>query len=102
MDHEIILDHATKRSRGFGFIVFDNEKVVDDILADGNMIDMNGTRVSSARWLLLRGTQISGSTMLNSTKPHCISSCCNVDHVPHSWLLVFNVKNRSSNWLVFT
>lgn len=45
VDHEIILDHATKRSRGFGFIVFDNEKVVDDILADGNMIDMNGTRV---------------------------------------------------------
>lgn len=45
VDHEIILDHATKRSRGFGFVVFDNEKVVDEILADGNMIDMNGTRV---------------------------------------------------------
>lgn len=45
VDNEIILDHATKRSRGFGFVVFDNEKVVDEILADGNMIDMNGTRV---------------------------------------------------------
>lgn len=47
MEHEIIRDHTTKRSRGFGFIVFDNEKVVDNILADGNMIDMAGTQVSS-------------------------------------------------------
>uniref|UniRef100_A0A803MGM8 RRM domain-containing protein n=1 Tax=Chenopodium quinoa TaxID=63459 RepID=A0A803MGM8_CHEQI len=45
MEHEIILDHATKRSRGFGFVVFDHEKVVDEILADGNMIDMSGSRV---------------------------------------------------------
>ncbi|KMT02287.1 hypothetical protein BVRB_9g206040 [Beta vulgaris subsp. vulgaris] len=45
VEHEIIVDHATKRSRGFGFVVFDNEKVVDDILADGNMIEMNGSRV---------------------------------------------------------
>lgn len=47
MEHEIIRDHTTKRSRGFGFIVFDSEKVVDNILADGNMIDMAGTQVSS-------------------------------------------------------
>ncbi|KNA25903.1 hypothetical protein SOVF_002430 [Spinacia oleracea] len=45
VEHEIILDHATKRSRGFGFVVFDNEKVVDDILADGNMIELDGSRV---------------------------------------------------------
>ena len=47
MEHEIIHDHVTKRSRGFGFIVFDDEQVVDDILANGNMIDMEGTQVSS-------------------------------------------------------
>lgn len=47
MEHEIIRDHTTKRSRGFGFVVFDNEKVVDNILANGNMIDMAGTQVSS-------------------------------------------------------
>ncbi|CAO2814306.1 unnamed protein product [Amaranthus hypochondriacus] len=52
VEHEIILDHATKRSRGFGFIVFDNEKVVDDILADGNMIEMNDSRVSLVLWLI--------------------------------------------------
>nr|GMC79002.1 heterogeneous nuclear ribonucleoprotein 1-like [Ipomoea batatas] len=45
VEHEIIRDHVTKRSRGFGFIVFDNEQVVDNILADGNMIDMMGTQV---------------------------------------------------------
>lgn len=47
VEHEIIRDHATKRSRGFGFVVFDSEQVVDTILVDGNMIDMNGTKVSS-------------------------------------------------------
>ncbi|KAK6238716.1 hypothetical protein QUC31_004185 [Theobroma cacao] len=45
VEHEIIRDHATKRSRGFGFIVFDTEKVVDNMLANGNMIDMEGTQV---------------------------------------------------------
>lgn len=45
VEHEIIHDHVTKRSRGFGFIVFDNEQVVDDLLTNGNMIDMEGTQV---------------------------------------------------------
>ena len=46
MEHEIIRDHVTKRSRGFGFIIFDNDQVVDTILTNGNMIDMEGTQVS--------------------------------------------------------
>jgi hypothetical protein len=47
MEHEIIRDHATNRSRGFGFIVFDAEKTVDELLAKkGNMIDLNGSQVS--------------------------------------------------------
>ncbi|GFZ05370.1 RNA-binding (RRM/RBD/RNP motifs) family protein [Actinidia rufa] len=46
VEHEIIRDHVTKRSRGgFGFIIFDNEQVVDTILTNGNMIDMEGTQV---------------------------------------------------------
>ncbi|GKV41254.1 hypothetical protein SLEP1_g48816 [Rubroshorea leprosula] len=45
VEHEVIRDHATKRSRGFGFIVFDSEKVVDNLLAEGNMIDIQGTQV---------------------------------------------------------
>lgn len=48
-DHEIIRDHATSRPRGFGFIVFDSEKAVDDLFAKkGNMIDLNGAQVSLA------------------------------------------------------
>ncbi|KAJ7964674.1 Heterogeneous nuclear ribonucleoprotein 1 [Quillaja saponaria] len=45
VEHEIIRDHATNRSRGFGFIVFDSEKVVDNLLANGNRINMDGTQV---------------------------------------------------------
>ncbi|CAL9196373.1 unnamed protein product [Musa hybrid cultivar] len=45
-DHEIIRDHTTNRSRGFGFIVFEKEKDVDDLLAKrGNMIDLAGSKV---------------------------------------------------------
>lgn len=46
MDHQIIRDHETNRSRGFGFIVFDSEQVVDDLVAKGNLIDLAGTKVS--------------------------------------------------------
>lgn len=53
MEHEIIRDHVTKRSRGFGFIVFDNDQVVDTVLANGNMIDMEGTQVSSVLWVTM-------------------------------------------------
>lgn len=46
MEHEIIRDHTTNRSRGFGFIVFDAEKTVDELLAKkGNMLDLNGSQV---------------------------------------------------------
>uniref|UniRef100_A0A7N0TUG1 RRM domain-containing protein n=1 Tax=Kalanchoe fedtschenkoi TaxID=63787 RepID=A0A7N0TUG1_KALFE len=45
VEHEIIRDHETKRSRGFGFIVFDSEQVVDKVMANGNKIDMMGSQV---------------------------------------------------------
>ncbi|GAA0164726.1 RNA metabolism protein [Lithospermum erythrorhizon] len=45
VEHEIIRDHVTNRSRGFGFVVFDSEQVVDNLLVDGNKIDMNGNQV---------------------------------------------------------
>lgn len=50
MEHQIIRDHETNRSRGFGFIVFEEEEVVDEILSKGNMIDMSGTQVSIYKW----------------------------------------------------
>ena len=49
-EHQIIRDHETNRSRGFGFIVFEEEEVVDEILSNGNMIDMSGTQVSLYQW----------------------------------------------------
>ncbi|KAJ6423697.1 hypothetical protein OIU84_024635 [Salix udensis] len=45
VEHQIIRDHETNRSRGFGFIIFDSEEVVDEMLSNGNMIDMAGTQV---------------------------------------------------------
>ncbi|CAI0378570.1 unnamed protein product [Linum tenue] len=45
VEHQIIRDHETNHSRGFGFIIFDSEKVVDELLSKGNMIDMAGTQV---------------------------------------------------------
>uniref|UniRef100_A0A5B7AD56 RRM domain-containing protein n=2 Tax=Davidia involucrata TaxID=16924 RepID=A0A5B7AD56_DAVIN len=45
IEHQIIRDHETNRSRGFGFIIFDSEEVVDELLSEGNMIDMEGTQV---------------------------------------------------------
>lgn len=46
VEHQIIRDHETHRSRGFGFVIFDNDEVVDEMLTKGNMIDMAGTQVS--------------------------------------------------------
>lgn len=46
VEHQIMFDRETKRSRGFGFIVFASEEVVDDLLANGNMIDLAGSKVS--------------------------------------------------------
>ncbi|KAH9804323.1 RNA-binding (RRM/RBD/RNP motifs) family protein [Citrus sinensis] len=45
LEHQIIRDHETNRSRGFGFVIFDSEEVVDEMLSKGNMIDMAGTQV---------------------------------------------------------
>ncbi|GMP57018.1 hypothetical protein CsSME_00021277 [Camellia sinensis var. sinensis] len=53
VEHEIIRDHVTKRSWGFGFVVFDNEQVVDTILANGNMIDMEGSQMREQKWAAL-------------------------------------------------
>jgi hypothetical protein len=51
VDHQIMRDHQTKRSRGFGFIVFSSDQVVDDLLANGNMIDLAGAKVSLVHFI---------------------------------------------------
>jgi hypothetical protein len=41
-------DHSTGRSRGFGFVTFDSEQTVEDILAQGKMHELGGKQVSKA------------------------------------------------------
>lgn len=45
-EHQIMRDHSTSRSRGFGFITFDTEQAVDDLLAKGNKLELAGAQVS--------------------------------------------------------
>lgn len=51
-EHQIIRDHETNRSRGFGFVIFDSEEVVDELLSKGNMIDLADTQVILFDWYL--------------------------------------------------
>lgn len=50
VEHQIICDHETNRSRGFGFVIFDSDEVVDELLSNGKMIDMAGTQVRLVAW----------------------------------------------------
>ncbi|CAA6672436.1 unnamed protein product [Spirodela intermedia] len=45
VDHQIIRDHHSNRSRGFGFVIFDSEQSVDDLLSNGHMIEIAGAQV---------------------------------------------------------
>ena len=38
-------DHSSNRSRGFGFVTFDTEEAVDDLLSKENKIEFAGTQV---------------------------------------------------------
>jgi heterogeneous nuclear ribonucleoprotein A1/A3 len=51
VEHQIMHDHQTRRSRGFGFVVFDSEQVVDELLAKGSMIDLAGAKVSPVHFI---------------------------------------------------
>ncbi|KAF3947957.1 hypothetical protein ACB098_01G262900 [Castanea mollissima] len=44
-EHQIMRDHSTSRSRGFGFISFDTEQAVDDLLSRGNRLELAGAQV---------------------------------------------------------
>ncbi|KAL3640303.1 hypothetical protein CASFOL_015271 [Castilleja foliolosa] len=44
-EQQIMKDHSSGRSRGFGFVTFESEQSVDDILANGNRIDFAGAQV---------------------------------------------------------
>ncbi|KAL2505224.1 RNA-binding (RRM/RBD/RNP motif) family protein [Abeliophyllum distichum] len=44
-EQQIMRDHSSGRSRGFGFITFETEQSVDDILANGNRLEFVGAQV---------------------------------------------------------
>ncbi|XP_073292102.1 uncharacterized protein [Primulina huaijiensis] len=49
VEHQIMLDHQTGRSRGFGFVTFENEDAIDKILAHGRMHELGGKQVEIKR-----------------------------------------------------
>ncbi|KAH7415847.1 hypothetical protein KP509_14G063200 [Ceratopteris richardii] len=45
VENQIMLEHGTGRSRGFGFITFDSEQAVDDLLSRGRTLEIGGKQV---------------------------------------------------------
>ncbi|KAL1811325.1 hypothetical protein DCAR_0623391 [Daucus carota subsp. sativus] len=45
VEHQIMLDHTTGRSRGFGFVTFDDENSVEKIFSDGQIHELGGKQV---------------------------------------------------------
>ncbi|GMP69930.1 hypothetical protein CsSME_00029004 [Camellia sinensis var. sinensis] len=82
VEHEIIRDHVTKRSRGFGFVVFDNEQVVDTILANGNKIDMEGSQTREQKRAALLKEKRASSGLTSPPRVIVLVAC----HLQgHSW-----------------
>lgn len=47
IEHQIMLDRNTGRSRGFGFVTFENEDAVEKIFSEGRNHELGGRQVSS-------------------------------------------------------
>ena len=45
VEHQIMRDRSNGCSRGFGFVTFDSEQVVDEIISQGKMIELGGKQV---------------------------------------------------------
>ncbi|XP_043722459.1 heterogeneous nuclear ribonucleoprotein 1 [Telopea speciosissima] len=45
VEHQIMLDHNSGRSRGFGFVTFKSEDTVDDIISEGKTHELGGKQV---------------------------------------------------------
>jgi len=46
VEHQIMLDHSTGRSRGFGFVTFESEDAVERVMSQGRMHDLGGKQVN--------------------------------------------------------
>lgn len=45
VEHMIMLDHGTGRSRGFGFVTFESEEAVEKVISEGRMHSLGGKQV---------------------------------------------------------
>jgi RNA recognition motif. (a.k.a. RRM, RBD, or RNP domain) len=54
VDQEIIRDHETNRSRGFGFVVFETEEAVEALLSKGSIIELDGVKVQNLLSIMIR------------------------------------------------
>jgi len=45
VEHQIMQDRSTGRSRGFGFITFETEQAVEEIISQGRMLELGGKQV---------------------------------------------------------
>ena len=46
VEYQIMLDHKTGRSRGFGFVTFDSEDSVEKVFSAGKIHEIGGKQVS--------------------------------------------------------
>uniref|UniRef100_A0A7N0UWU8 RRM domain-containing protein n=1 Tax=Kalanchoe fedtschenkoi TaxID=63787 RepID=A0A7N0UWU8_KALFE len=49
VEHQIMLDHSTGRSRGFGFVTFETEDAVESVFLDGQRHELGGKQVEIKR-----------------------------------------------------
>ena len=70
-EHQIMRDHSTGRTRGFGFVTFETEQAVDNLLDKGNKLEFAGAQVSC----LLKERPYHVISCVESKILECISYC---------------------------
>ncbi|KAF7814114.1 heterogeneous nuclear ribonucleoprotein 1 [Senna tora] len=66
VEHQIMLDHNTGRSRGFGFVTFDSEDSVEKVFSVGKIHELGGKQVEIKRAEPKRGGFDSSSSSRKS------------------------------------
>ncbi|KAL6140727.1 hypothetical protein ACLB2K_059023 [Fragaria x ananassa] len=61
VEHQIMVDHKTGRSRGFGFVTFENEDALDKVFSEGKIHELGGKQVEIKRAEPKRPGDFSGS-----------------------------------------
>lgn len=70
LEHQIMYDHHTGRSRGFGFVTFETEDSVDRLFSDGKVHELGDKQASLYLIFLFSFLRLKGikkSVMMSST-----------------------------------